>query len=154
MVKCSAGNWRKRSTGSNGLAAAAADTRRPERARAQPIAAALETRAPRHRSARVDVCVPGSMRDARKQNAQNKRRNAEETCTDEEEPVGVEQRPSCREVLHPHAGESFRKLTDVGIRGAEQGVLRRRVAEAREARHVGDERNAGETDAEIVGSDD
>ena len=51
-------------------------------------------------------------------------------------------------------GKPLRELADVGVRGAQECVLRRGVAEARQARHVGDERDAGEADAEIVDEHD
>ena len=62
-----------------------------------------------------------------------------------------EQRPPGRQLLDHHAGEPLRQFADVGVGGAEQRILRRRVTDARQRRHVGDQRDAREADPEVVG---
>ena len=54
------------------------------------------------------------------------------------------------ERVHRRAREALQELSEDRVRGREQRVLRRRVAEAREARHVRDERDAGERNAEVI----
>ena len=62
-------------------------------------------------------------------------------------------RPDAR-LLDNHSREALGELADVRVRRTEERVLRRRITDAGQARHVGDEPDAGEADAKIVGRHD
>src|SRR6266545_1346023 len=132
MTKCSVGSCRNRSAGSN-RPAAFADT---AESRALASSAAIVGRVTRR---------------TREHDAEDERRKAKKTGANEEESVCVEQRAPGRESLDPHTGKPFREFAHVRVRGAQQRVLRGSIAKTRQARHVGDERDAREADAEIVG---
>src|SRR5205823_12783233 len=136
MKKCSVGSTRKRSAGSKRLAASATA--------AEQTSSALTSSA---------LSRLGFTRGTRKHDAEDERRHAEKTGANEKESVRVEQRAAGRQALDPHAREPLRELANVGVRRAQQGVLRRSIAETRQARHVRDQRDAGEADAEVVGGD-
>src|SRR4051812_31288211 len=149
MTKCSVASTRKRRNGSNRVAPAA------EAAAASTSAAATATeRVTARRLSRLGWRGLRVTRGTSEEDAQDERRHAEQAGADEKQRVRIEQRPPGGEPLDPHTRKTLRELTDVGVRRAEQRVLRRRVAEARQARHVGDQRHAGEADPEVVGSDD
>src|SRR4029453_2348284 len=131
MTKCSVRSWRKRSAGSNRLAAFAA----PAQSRALASSAAIVGRV---------------TRGTREHDAEDERRKAKKTGANEEECVGVEQRTSGRELLDPQTGKPFRELADVGVCRAEQRVLRRSIAKTRQTRHVSHQRDTREADPEIV----
>src|SRR4029077_20697451 len=125
MTKCSVRSWRKRSDGSNRLAAFA-------------------NAAPSRTLASSAAIVGRVTRRTRQHDAEDERRKAKETGADEEESIGVEQRTPGRESLDPQTGKPFREFADVGVGRAEQRVLRRSIAKTRQARHVGHERDARE----------
>src|SRR5262249_23642106 len=139
MRKCGVERTRNFSSGSKSVAARAvavhSDTASATRTTA---AAGLDARTTR---------TPRLTRRTGQHEAQEERRDAEEAGTDEEQPVGLDERPSDREPLDPDAREALRELADVGVRRAQQRILRRRVAETRQARHVGHERDTGEPDS-------
>src|SRR5262245_45337584 len=144
MEKCSVRSTRKRNAGSNvdaARAAAAPDTMNTVASSARVAAVGLPAR------------TPPTTRDTGEDDAEDERGDAEQAGADEEQPVRLDQRASDRQPLDPDARESLRELADVCVRRAQQSVLRRGVAEAREARHVGHERDAGEADPEVVRGD-
>src|SRR5437868_13781330 len=118
MTKCSEVSERKRSAGSNTCADGDA---------AAPITASAVTNSALSRL---------GTRDTREDDAEDQRGQAEETGTDEEESVGVEQWPADAEAFDDDTGEAFRELADIGIRGTQQRVLRGGIADAGQARHV------------------
>src|SRR5206468_7507617 len=127
MTKCSVRSWRKRSDGSNRLAAFADAA--PSRALASSAA-----------------IVGRVTRRTREHKAEDERGKAKKTGANEEESVGVEQRTPCREPLDPHTGKPFREFANVRVGRAEQCVLRGSIAKTRQARHVGHERDTREAD--------
>src|SRR5262245_17673749 len=133
MKKCSVGSKRKRSAESKTLVPSATET--------------AETSSALTRSALTK-------RGARQNDAEDERRNAKQPGANERESVPVDERAPRGQPFAPHAGESLREFADVSVRGAQQRVLRRSIAETREARHVCDQRDAREADAEVVGRDD
>src|SRR5437867_8125078 len=119
MKKCSVGSTRKRSAGSKRLAAPATP--------AEQTSSALTSSA---------LSRLGFTRGTRKHDAEDERRHAQETGANEKKSVRFDQRPADCQSLDPHARESLGELADVGVRGAQQRVLRRSIAETRQARHV------------------
>src|ERR1051326_5716620 len=129
MTKCSVGSTRNRSAGSKRLAPRAADAA--------------------HSSALTSgsSSAPGRRRftgDARKDDAHDERGHTKEARADEKQSIRVDERAARGEALDPHAGESFRKLPDVRVRGAQKRVLGRSIAKTRQAGHVGHQRDARE----------
>src|SRR4051794_10142825 len=133
MTKCSVASTRKRRNGSNRVAPAA-----DAAAASTSAAAAATVRVTARRLSRLGGRGLRVTRGTSEEDAQDERRDAEQAGADEKQRVRVEQRSSGGEPLDPHTRKPLREFTDVGVRRAEQRVLRRRVAEARQARHVGD----------------
>src|SRR6266705_1224805 len=84
------------------------------------------------------LLTPNSI-GAGQEDAQDERRDAKKAGADEEERVSVEERPAGCQALDHHPGAALGELADVGVRRTEKRVLRRRVAEAGQTGHIGDE---------------
>src|SRR5438874_660368 len=128
MTKCGVVSVRNRSRGSKRPAAHVVPA--PTHA-SRRTSAAVSTRGMPLRL--VDARALGSTGGTREDEAQDERGNAKQAGANEKERVPFEQRAAGRQMLDDHAREPFRKLSDVGVCGAEKRILRRRVAEARQA---------------------
>src|SRR6478672_13340432 len=127
MTKCSVGRTRKRRAGSKSDAAAADGDNGGTRASVMQAVktatiADLQARTTTLRTGRR----PGLTRDPRKPDAEEERGKPEQTGADEEQAVGLNQRPADREPLDHHTRESLGEFADVGVRRTQQRVLRGR----------------------------
>src|SRR5436190_19352103 len=109
-MKCSVRTVRKRSAGSNSDAAC------PGVAHAQ---ASTPSALANSSFGRLNVT-----RGTRQHEAHEERREAQQSRLDEKESVRLEQRTARGQTFDPDAGEPLRELPDVGVRGAQQRVLR------------------------------
>src|SRR5947207_8735653 len=145
MMKCSVGSARNRSTGSKRVAADS-----PVAGATRLMSRNAVRRRARARLARFTRCRLVLAGGTREKDTEDERGDADQTDDDEEDRVSLEQRAAGRKPFNHYAREPLRELADVRVRRAEQGVLRRGVADAGQTRHVGDENDAGEPDPEIV----
>src|SRR2546423_14160986 len=112
MTKCSVAVTRNRSAGSNRDAARARPGAITTSSSTAPIATADHACRP---SARRCLRVPELTRRTGEDDAEDERGDAEQPGADEEERVGIEQRPSRGKPLHPYPGEALREFADVGV---------------------------------------
>src|SRR6476660_7042307 len=112
MMKCSVASVRKRRNGSKRVAPAA-DPAAPSTSAATAATVRVVARRLSRRGGRVLRVTRGTGED----DAEEQRRDAEQAGADEEQRVGVEQRPAGGEPLDPHPRKALREFADVGVRG-------------------------------------
>src|SRR5258708_32073347 len=92
-----------------------------------------------------------SVRVTKRLRSKNKsRRHACQSANDKENAVGVNEAVRGAQAFDRSAGKSLQDLSQPGIGGTQERILRGGVTQIGETRHVRDKRNAGKADTEVV----
>src|SRR6266481_2830818 len=81
---------------------------------------------------------------------QKDRRHAGQSASEKENAVGMNKAVRGAQAFDRSAGKSLQDLSQPGIGGTQERILRGGVSQIGETRHVSNKRNAGKANAEVV----